>query len=524
MGAFAAGATLGGPLPVMAAAAGGAAAPPMFDIRRFGAVGDGRTMATVAIQKAIDAAGKAGGGFVLVPPGRYLSGALFLRSNVHVYVAAGATLLASERPQDFPPISGRWEGIERTTHSSLLTGEGLENVSISGEGVLDGQGAPWWRWAESIRALRAARGLSREADNPPEAALKWPRPRLINLIRCQAISVTGLHLQEGPSWHVHLVYCQDVLIEGITLRALDGTNCDGIVLDSCKQVRVANCSIATGSDCLSLKSGYNEDGRRVGLPCEDVVIANCNLSHSHGTGISIGSETAGGIKNVTVANCVITGCRLAICVKSPRGRGGVVESIRMNNLVLDDIESAGVVVTNFFDSVTYDRYAQTAKATPETDRAARLAPNEGTPTIRHVEMTGITMGSVGQVAIVEGLPERFAENVSLRDITAGRSTKGVLLARAVDVSVSGLSADPSEGPLVEGHELVRMELHRLKGRAGERKVPAVRLQNTAGFIHGCDMGPDPRRFVELEGNGNRVAIAGNSAAWPPDAKLATKLP
>jgi polygalacturonase len=296
------------------------------------------------------------------------------------------------------------------------------------------------------------------------------------------------------------------------------------VLDSCKQVRVANCSIATGSDCLALKSGYNEDGRRVGIPCEDVVVTNCNLSRSHGTGISIGSETAGGIKNVTISNCVITSCKLGVCVKSPRGRGGVVERIRVNNLVLDDIESAGLVVTNFFDSVTYDRYAQTAKATPETDRVTKMAVNEGTPTLRHVELTGISMGAVGQVAIVEGLPERFVENVALRDITAARSTRGVSLVRAVDVSVSGLSIDPTEGPLVEGHELVRMELHRLKGRANDAKGPTVRLQNTAGFIHGCDMGTDVRRFVELEGTGNHLAIAGNSAPWPADAKLAAKAP
>jgi len=533
MTAFAAGATLTVPaaLPLVAAAAErqseavsapgkrarAAGGSSIFDVQRFGAVADGRTLTTAALQRAIDAAGGAGGGLVLIPPGRYLSGALFLRNNVHVYVTAGAVVVGSTRPEDYPPIAGRWEGIERKTHASLFTGEELENVAITGEGVLDGSGPWWWKAAEATRKMRVERGLPREAENPAGAPLRWPRPRLINFIRCQGVALGGLHFNQGPSWNVHLLYCQDALVEGLTLRALEAENCDGIVVDSCRQVRISNCSVATGSDGLSIKSGYNEDGRRVALPSEDIVVTNCNVTMSKGACITLGSETAGGIKNVAIDNCVLTSCQAGVQLKSPRGRGGVVERIRLSNLVMDEISVAGIVLTHYFDSLAYTRFSHLAKPSSETDRQTKMPVDESTPCFRQVDIAGVSMGSVAQVAVVEGLPERYIEGVTLRDLSAAHSKRGLALSRTSEISVSGLCCNPSEGPLVEARDVDRMELHRLRGRSHESRFPVAQLQNAHGFVHGCEV-MDPERFVQLEGAGNRVNVSGNSAPWPALAR------
>jgi polygalacturonase len=500
-----------------AAGAGGLA---LFDVKRFGAVADGKKPATRAFQQAIDTASAVGGGLVLVPPGRYLCGALFLRSNIHVHVSAGATLLASDRAEDYPPIQGRWEGIERKTHSSLFTGIEVENVAITGFGVLEGQGPPWWKANVATVNMRVERGLPRQADNPEGAPLRWPRPRVINLIRSQGIALQGLTIRDGPSWNVHLVYCHDVVIEGVTLQALEAQNCDGIVIDSCKQVRIAGCSVTTGSDCISLKSGYNEDGRRVGLPCEDITITNCNMSMSRSSALAIGSETSGGIKNISVANCVVTGCEMGVYVKSPRGRGGIIERIRVNNLVMDQLAGPAIVVTNFFDSVRLDfGYYQgkvPPKITHETDRTLKPPVGEGTPTIRELEFSGLTLGDVSEVAVIEGLPERYIQGLSIRDVAAGRPKAGVSCTRASEVSLSGITVNPVEAPAVSARDVERLEVHRLRCGRPEARAPLVQLENVVGaFIHGCDVSHEGESFVRQKGDRNRgVVVASNNLGKP----------
>jgi hypothetical protein len=477
------------------------------DVTQFGAVGDGKTDATAAIQRAIDACAAAGGGVVLIPPGRYLSGALFLKSHIELHVARGAVLLASQRFDDFPLIDGRWEGVERKTHASLITGQDLENVAITGRGVLDGRGWPWWEAHKATRDLRLQRGLPREAENPPEAPLRWPRPRTINLIRCQGVSVADLTIRDGPSWSVHLLYCQDVSVSGLTVTGQETQGCDGVVVDSSKRVRIWGCSIGSGSDCIALKSGYNEDGRRVGLPCEDVVVSTCNLFASYGSGVAIGSETAGGVKNVTVANCVITNCRTAIYIRSPRGRGGVVERVRVSNLVVDHLSEAAIKLSHFFDSLRMEaRFGEgpSEAGNVEVDRSIKPAPDVGTPEFRDIEFSGISIGETADVAIVEGLPERFIHHVAFRDLTALRAKAGISCQRAADVVISGLTVNPTIAPAVDARDVERLEVSRLRSSRPHPQLPAVRLENVAGsLISACSVVTGPGGFVRREGQLNR---------------------
>jgi polygalacturonase len=199
----------------------------------------------------VDACVKAGGGVVLVPPGRYLTGTLFLGNNLELHLCAGATLVASQRFDDFPPIDGRYEGIERKIHAALLTGERLGNVSITGGGSIDGQGAPWWQAFEVTQKMRIARGLAREAPNPAGAPLRYPCPSIINLIRCERVRIEGIAFENSPLWNVNLVYCQDAVVDSVSMVGLHSPMSCGVYIDSCKRVRVTGSAIASGSDCIA---------------------------------------------------------------------------------------------------------------------------------------------------------------------------------------------------------------------------------------------------------------------------------
>jgi hypothetical protein len=515
--------------PGVAAAAGGAAgraAPEsatggpagLFDVTRFGATGDGTTLCTAALQRAIDACSERGGGTVLVPAGRYLTGSLSLRSHVHLHLMGGATLLGSTRFEDYPPTKSRDEGIERTVYAALLMGHDLTDVAITGPGTIDHQGEVWWKADTITRQLRIDAKLPREAEHPASAPLKWPRPRVINLVRCKRVDIAGLTLVDGACWNIHLVYCENVIVEGITVfQSHDARGTDGVVVDSCKHVRIANCSIWSGSDCIALKSGYNEDGRRVGLPCEDVVITNCHMSHSSASGLAIGSETTGSVRDILVSNCVMHDCLSGIYIRSPRGRGGVVERVRVSNLVFDGVREMGLKLSHFFDSVRMEgRYAinphAAGRSNLETARSRRAPIDEGTPLFRDFEFSGLMLGRVRDVALLEGLPERFIRGVSFTDIMAREAKAGIYCSMVSEVSISNFTVGSMETPAVDARDVEHLEVHRLRCPTPTPTAPAVWLENVAdAFIHGCFIGNGGPGFEWLRQQQSRaVTLADNS--------------
>jgi hypothetical protein len=518
--------------PAVAAAAGVAAArrggatssPPgqpagVFEVTRFGAVADGSTPSTAGLQRAIDACGEAGGGIVLVPAGRYLTGSLSLRSHMNLHLMAGATLLGSTRFDDYPPTMGRDEGIERTIHAALLMGRDLTDLAITGQGTIDHQGDGWWKADQATRQLRVDAKLPREAEHPPGAPLKWPRPRVINLVRCKQVDIEGLTLIDGACWNVHLVYCEDVNVQGLTIfqrREARGT--DGVVVDSSKHVRISNCSISSGSDCIALKSGYNEDGRRVGLSCEDVVISNCHMPHSSASGVAIGSETTGSIRDVVVNNCVMNDCLSGMHVRSPRGRGGVVERIRVSNLVIDNVTEMAIKLSHFFDSIRMEgRYGLYPTAgrrnNPETARSRRVAVDQGTPCFQDFEFSGLMLGRMRDVALLEGLPERFIRGISFQDIVARQAKAGIYCSMVAEISISNLTVGSMETPAVDARDVERLEVHRLRCPTPSPAAPAVWLENVAdAFVHGCYVGSGAPGYEWLrQQQSHTVTLADNSA-------------
>ena len=397
-----------------------------------------RSVETRAIQQAIDAAAANGGGTVRIAPGRHLTGALVLRSDVTLELDAGAVLAGSEDPTDYPLIETRWEGRHQLTHAPLIGGTGLRNVAITGRGTIDGQGVGWWT-------------RHRENANP------HPRPRLVSIADSANVLIEGITAVNSPSWTIHPVNCENVTVDKVTIRnPADSPNTDGINPDSCRYVRISNCHIDVGDDCVTIKSGKETESADRRTPCENITITNCTMANGHG-GVVIGSETSGDVRNVVISNCVFVGTDRGIRIKTRRGRGGVVEDVRASNIVMRE------VLVPFTMNLFYNALA---KGDPIiADRRPRPV-DAGTPRLRRIQFSQITAGDAHYAAaFLYGLPEMPIEDVTFRDVSIVMSTdarSGVpeMLDDQEPMSRAGFFARNVKGLKLEGVDV--------SGQLGER--------------------------------------------------------
>jgi polygalacturonase len=379
----------------------------VFDVRDFGAVEGGRIKSSDAFRKAVSAAAAAGGGTVLVPAGRFLTGPIHLKSNVNLHVAEGAVLLFSQDFRDYlPPVFTRWEGLEVMNYSPLIYARDCENVAVTGAGTLDGQGQAWWPWkATQGDAAKRLYALA-SAGTPPEARVFGVegglRPSFIQTIGCKNVLVEGVTVTNGPMWTIHPVYSENVIVRRVTVRT-DGPNNDGCNPDSSKNVLVDDSFFSTGDDCVVVKSGLNEDGWRVGRPSENIVVRRLRGERGHG-GVVIGSEMSGGVRNVHVENCEFTGTDRGLRIKAMRGRGGVVENVYYENVRHDSLRLFDVEITTFYGSSTL---------VPLTERP---------PTIRNVHVRNVTGRGAGTAIEITGLPELPIEDVTFENVTLSAET------------------------------------------------------------------------------------------------------
>ncbi len=361
-----------------------------FDITQFGAVGDGDTSCTAAIQKAIDTAATRGGGTVVVPPGRYVTGSIRLASNINLHLEAGATLLGSHNLDEFPLGVSKWEGPRAVaTRAALITGEGLDNVALTGRGTIDARGQFWW-------------DLHKKHHDTP-------RPYIFRVIDSRNVLVEGVTLRNSPMWTCSPLACDNVTISGITIiNPSDSPNTDGINPDSCSNVHISNCHIDVGDDCITIKSGKEDDGRANLRACENITVTNCTLVHGHG-GVVIGSEISGSVRNVAITNCVFVGTDRGIRIKARRGRGGLVEDLRVSNLVMDGVLAP--ITINLF-------YGCGAWNDPKVLDRTAYPVDAGTPRFRRLRFSNITARRVQWAAVyVLGLPEMHVEDVSIDNVS-----------------------------------------------------------------------------------------------------------
>jgi len=461
-----------------------------FNVLDYGAVADGKTLATKAIQKAVDACAAAGGGTIHFPAGKYLSGAIRLKSNITLHIAEGATLLASTNFDDFPPIKPDWKiQSDDTIRSSLITGLDLENVAITGRGTLNGQGQPWWQ------ALR--QDSSRKKGE--KQILTYGRPRVINLYRCRNVLIQAVTIVDSPSWTIHPVGCENLVVDGISIiNPENSPNTDGVNPESCRNVRISNCFIDTGDDCITLKSGRDEQGRAKARPTENVAITNCVMYKGHGA-IVIGSEMSAGVRNVTASNIICVGTDRAVRIKSTRGRGGVVENIRLSNFVVENVKEP-ISITAFY-----------TKSDPEPVSAR-------TPVFRDIAISHFTIKKSPCMAKIFGLPEMPVHRLTIADIVADTAA-GFVCDSVAGLDLQNVQSNVDKGPAFDLRNCRNLELSGIKTTKPHAGDPVVRLENIEGaFIRGCSAFPGTGSFLEIAGEntkgivliGNHLSVAQNS--------------
>ncbi len=307
-----------------------------FPVTQYGAMGDGETDCTPAIAAAITACQAAGGGRVVVPPGVFLSGAIHLKSGVDLHVSEGATIrFVTNTAAYLPVVFTRYECTEVMNFSPPIYAFAQTNIAITGKGTLDGQGQWWHRWLGKWNA--DSRALVDMGNRGVPVAQRvfgeghYLRPNFIQPVRCRNVLIEGVRVINSPMWTLSPLYCTNVTIRGVAVETR-GPNTDGCDPDSCTDVLIENCVFSNGDDCIAVKSGRDGDGRRVNIPSENIVIRNCVFRDGHG-GVTMGSETSGGIRNVFAENCQFDSPDLdmAMRFKSNPARGGFVEDIYLRN-------------------------------------------------------------------------------------------------------------------------------------------------------------------------------------------------
>ena len=339
-------------------------APPRFPDRTFAVTRFGATTtadATAGFRAAIDACARAGGGRVTVPKGRFETGAIHLRSRVNLHLDDGATIAFSRDPKHYlPVVLTRYEGVELMNYSPFIYALDARDVAITGTGTLDGQAdeGHWWNWrgagpaADSPMAAARARLFAMGARGEPVARRifgegQFLRPVFVQTYRCQNVLIEGVTIVNSPMWELNPVLCRNVIVRGVTIRS-HGPNNDGCDPESCRDVLIERCTFDTGDDCIALKSGRNEDGRRLNVPVENVIVRDCEMRDGHG-GVVIGSEISGGARNIFAERCRMDSPRLdrVLRFKTNSVRGGTIERVAMRDVTVGQVAEA-IVAADFY--------------------------------------------------------------------------------------------------------------------------------------------------------------------------------
>jgi polygalacturonase len=411
-----------------------------FEVTRYGAASDGVTDATDAFRRAIEACARAGGGRVVVPAGNFLTAAIHLKSGVNLHISAGATVRFSQDPRKYlPAVFSRWEGVECLNYSPFIYAYEQENIAVTGTGILDGQAdcAHWWPWKgrtecgwkkgdpSQDKARQRLMDLA-EQDLPVNQRVfgdgDYLRPQFIQTYKCRNVLIEGVTIKNSPMWEIHPVLSTNVTVRRVTVIS-HGPNNDGCDPESCTDVLIKDCIFDTGDDCIALKSGRNRDGRRVGVPCQNVVIQGCVMRDGHG-GVTIGSETSGGVRNVFAEDCRMDSPNLdrALRIKTNSVRGGIIEHIYMRNVQVGQVADAAIHADLFYeegDAGAFKPVVRNIEVRNLTCRKSRYAlylrGYKDAP-IRDVRLAQCTFDNVARPNRIENV-----EGLALTDVEVRRS-------------------------------------------------------------------------------------------------------
>ncbi|HOK29889.1 MAG TPA: glycoside hydrolase family 28 protein [bacterium] len=444
----------------------------VFNVKDFGATGDGINKDTDAFKKAISECQKNGGGTLYIPAGIYLTGPIHLKSNITLYIENGAVLKFSQDIDDYPTVYTRWEGEEAEVYSPLIYGEDIENIAVTGFGTIDGQGMLWWN-------------LLRKKE------LRYPRPRGISFYRSRNITIDGIRIINSPSWTVNPIECENITVNNIKIQnPYDSPNTDGINPESCRGVRISNCYIDVGDDCVTLKSGTEDCRERI--PCENITVTNCIMAHGHG-GVVIGSEMSGGVRNVVISNCIFEGTDRGIRIKTRRGRGGIVEDIRVSNIVMKNVICP-------FAFYMYYNCGKGGQEKRVWDKSA-YPVDETTPVVRRIYVSDVTVRQARAAAgFLYGLTEMPIEDVVFSNVVIDMADnpepeipamisflepmakRGFILNTVKNARFLNVSVNRQDGTAFEFENCENIELYRCSSDGEKDYSKFISKKNVKGII------------------------------------------
>jgi polygalacturonase len=475
-------------------------------ITGFGAVNDGQTLNTKAINDAINDVNKKGGGKIIIPRGLWLTGPIILKSNINLYIEDGALVIFSSDKDLYPLIETSFEGNNTYRCISPIYGKDLENIAITGGGIFDGTGQVWRpvkkekttesQWKRLIKSGGVTsnddkiwypsksyqEGQSMSENNVPTQLTKMEdlvrikdflRPVMVSLVNCKRILIDGPVFQNSPAWCLHPLMCEDLTIRNVTVKnPWFSQNGDGLDIESCKNTLVYNSSFDVGDDAICIKSGRDEDGRKRARPTENLVIKNCLVYHGHG-GVTIGSEMSGGVKNVSVSACTFLGTDVGIRFKSNRGRGGVVENIYFSDINMINIPTQVISFNMYYKGMSVsEMLADGTNVETTTGEPPRVT--EETPHFKNISIKNITCKGAFQAVYLEGLPELNLEHITLENIDI-EADNGLECRDANGLSIKGL-------------------------RLRTQKMPAIRLVNSMNVdIEKINVPENQNPFIDIKG-------------------------
>ncbi|HUJ09520.1 MAG TPA: glycoside hydrolase family 28 protein [Verrucomicrobiae bacterium] len=482
---------------------------PFFNVLDYGAQNDGSTNAADAIRSAIQAAHAVGGGTVYFPPGTYVTGPLELVNNLTLFIDAGATLRFPATKLPF--TKGRQQGIECLTPVPLIGGHDLQNVTITGRGLLTTDNKEWMKLMPRTRRSginpgsangpnweRLLQELEIQTPAPDEFYQKAApelRPSFVRTMDSTNVLIEGVHFVGSSMWTIHLLYTDNAVVRNVVIETYPGVHTDGIAVDSSRNVRISDCYIDTGDDGIVIKSGKDADGRRVNKPTENVSISNCTVHHAHGA-VTLGSEIAGGIRNLVADNITCDGTQMGVRIKSRRGRGGFVENVRFNNWTMQNVGQA-INVTSY-----YIMEGET--------RTGPQPVSEKTPVFRNIAISAMTVEGARVAINVEGLPEMPIKGLRISDVIASAKV-GMKASNTEALELHNVRVKADRGPAFLAQDSKELELDGVATRKPLAGTPVVRLDRCPGAIvrnsrafAGTDtflsVGPGELKTIALEGN------------------------
>jgi polygalacturonase len=471
-------------------------------VKDKGADPAGKVKCTKIISDIITDLSAKGGGTVYFPAGTYLTGPIIMKSHITLWLEAGAVVKFSDDFDDYlPMVQSRWEDVRVKNFASQIYAYQCENISIRGRGHFDGQGQKWWdfmrtganqkpesKWQEIFKkeneALLAKNEYIRARNN-------FLRPPMVTTYECKDVLIEGVSFSNPPFWTIMPAFTDNITITGITIENPSGSpNTDGIDPSSCCNVHISNCHITVGDDCIVIKSGRDEDGREAARPTENITITNCTMLRGHG-GVVIGSEMSGNVKRVTITNCIFEGTDRGIRLKTMRGRGGVIEDLRVSNIVMNNMRNEGILITL--------RYQQTQ---PEP-------LSERTPACNNIQISDITIRGAQRAIAVYGLEEQDVKEVSMSDIQS-ITQRGIIVENTNGINFHDIRMEISDGIPLEAKDSKNISWDKITVVTPKKDQPFLKLTNCNGVrVTNCYQPEDIPLFINEDEKTENIIITNN---------------